>query len=111
MNCNIKLFTYIIYRVLILQLIEKRIGIENYLDKLGEIGKHEAYNKALKHPQLKCSDFTELIFDNKFCQNFKHLEHVVIQVKINAVKIFFQIIKLVLLEIILFIELLTCRHP
>ena len=67
--------------IFFLQLVEKRIGVENYLDKLGEIGKHEAYNKALKHPQLKCSDFTELIFDNKFCQNFKHLEHVVIQVK------------------------------
>lgn len=65
----------------LMQLVEKRIGVENYLDKLGEIGKHESYNKALKHPQLKCSDFTELIFDNKFCQNFKHLEHVVIQVK------------------------------
>lgn len=63
-----------------LQLVEKRIGIENYLDKLSEIGKHESYNKALKHPQLKSQDFSELIFDNKFCQKFKHLEHVVVQV-------------------------------
>lgn len=63
----------------LMQLVEKRIGVENYLDKLSEIGKHEAYNKALKHPQLKCQDATELIFDNKFCQKFKHLEHVVVQ--------------------------------
>ena len=48
------------------------------MDKLSEVSKHEAYNKALKHPQLKCSDSKDLIFDHKFCQHFKHLEHVVI---------------------------------
>ena len=48
------------------------------MDKLSEVSKHEAYNKALKHPQLKCSDSRDLIFDHKFCQHFKHLEHVVI---------------------------------
>lgn len=37
-----------------MQLIEKRIGLETFLDKLSEIGKHEGYNRALKHPQLKC---------------------------------------------------------
>ena len=57
----------------LLQLIEKRIGVEMFLDKLGEVSKHEGYNKALKQPQLKCADSSELVFDHKFCQNFKVL--------------------------------------
>ena len=67
----------------LLQLIEKRIGVEMFLDKLGEVSKAEGYNKALKQPQLKCADSSELIFDHKFCQNFKVLEHGVLS-KINA---------------------------
>lgn len=62
----------------LLQLVEKRIGTEIFMDKLGEISKHEAYNKALKHPQLKCQDASELVFDNKFCAVFKLSEHAVI---------------------------------
>ena len=67
----------------LLQLIEKRIGTEMFLDKLGEVSKHEGYNKALKQPQLKCQDAAELVFDHKFCQNFKVLEHGVMNV-VNA---------------------------
>ena len=37
----------------LLNVIEKRIGIEIFLDKLSEVAKHEAYNRALKHPQVK----------------------------------------------------------
>lgn len=59
----------------LMQLIEKRIGFEVFMDKLGEVTKHEAYNRALKHPQIKSN---ELVFDNKFCQQFKQTEHVVI---------------------------------
>lgn len=36
----------------LMNLIEKRIGIEIFLDKLSEVSKHEAYNRALKHPQV-----------------------------------------------------------
>jgi len=62
----------------LLQLVEKRIGVEIFMDKLSEISKHEAYNRALKHPQLKCQDASELVFDNKFCGAFKLSEHAVI---------------------------------
>ena len=62
----------------LLQLVEKRIGVEIFMDKLSEISKHEAYNRALKHPQLKCQDASELVFDNKFCSAFKLSEHAVI---------------------------------
>lgn len=60
------------------QLIEKRIGYEVFMDKLSEVTKHEAHNRALKHPQIKCHEASELVFDHKFCSQFKHLEHVVI---------------------------------
>ena len=46
--------------------------------QLGEISKHEAYNRALKHPQLKCQEASEMVFDNKFCAAFKLSEHAVI---------------------------------
>ena len=49
-----------------------------FMDKLGEISKHEAYNRALKHPQLKCQEASELVFDNKFCAAFKLSEHAVV---------------------------------
>ena len=62
----------------LLQLVEKRIGAEMFLDKLGEVSKHEAYNRALKHPQLKCQEASELVFDNRFCAAFKLSEHAVI---------------------------------
>ena len=60
------------------QLVEKRIGYEVFMDKMSEVTKHEAYNRALKHPQLKCAEAKDLVFDHKFCQLFKHQEHVVI---------------------------------
>lgn len=61
------------------QLMEKRIGFEVFLDKLSEVTKHEAYNKALKHPQPKSQESKDLIFDHAFCKEFKHHEHVVLQ--------------------------------
>jgi len=70
----------------LLALIEKRIGAEMFLDKLGEVSRHEGYNKALKQPQLKCGDSSELIFDHKFCQNFKVLEHGVLSAVNNSKK-------------------------
>jgi hypothetical protein len=57
------------------QLIEKRIGFEVFMDKLGEVSRHEGYNKALKHPQIKSAESRELLLDHKFCAAFKHLEH------------------------------------
>ena len=63
---------------LLFQLIEKRIGYEVFMDKLSEVTKHEAHNRALKHPQIKCHEASELVFDHKFCSHFKHLEHVVL---------------------------------
>ena len=62
----------------LMNIIEKRIGCEIFLDKLSEVSKHEAYNRALKHPQVKCSKPADLVFDHSFCRQFKQLEHQVI---------------------------------
>ena len=62
----------------LMQLVEKRIGVEIFLDKLSEVSKHEAYNRALKHPQIKCGKPGDLVFDHSFCIQFKQQEHLVI---------------------------------
>jgi hypothetical protein len=62
----------------LMQLIEKRIGCEIFLDKLSEVSKHEGYNRALKHPQIKVAKQVDLVFDNSFCHYFKQSEHLVI---------------------------------
>ena len=63
----------------LMQLIEKRIGVEIFLDKLSEVSKHEAYNRALKHPQIKSIKPVDLVFDHEFCLKiFKNQEHLII---------------------------------
>jgi len=63
----------------LMNLVEKRIGCEIFLDKLSEVSKHEAYNRALKHPQLpRCQRPNELVLDHSFCKHFKQQEHLVI---------------------------------
>ena len=56
------------------QLISKRVGQEVFLDKLGEVSKHELYSKAHKHPQLDASSPDHLLLDHEFCKLFKALE-------------------------------------
>nr|CAH7715274.1 unnamed protein product [Callosobruchus chinensis] len=61
------------------QLIEKRVGIETYCKKLGEISRHEVYSKAAKQPQIKAKHSSELLLEFEFCKLFKALEGVIIQ--------------------------------
>ncbi|GJQ79959.1 putative protein transporter [Trypoxylus dichotomus] len=60
------------------QLIEKRVGVETYLGKLGEISRHEVYSKAAKQPQLRAKHSGELLLEYEFCKLFKVLENVII---------------------------------
>lgn len=55
-------------------LIEKRIGRETFLAKLGEVSRHEYYSKAAKHPELRPRAPAELLLDYEFCKLFKALE-------------------------------------
>lgn len=61
------------------QLIEKRVGIETYVLKLGEISRHEVYAKAAKQPQIKAKHSSELLLEYEFCKLFKAMESVIIK--------------------------------
>lgn len=61
------------------QLVEKRIGLDTFLDKLGLVSKHESYSQAAQKPQLKYKLPGEVLFDYEFCRLFKSLEGTVVK--------------------------------
>ncbi len=56
------------------QLLVKRIGLEMYNKKLGEVSKHESYSRAAKQPQINIKNASDLMLDFEFCKLFKALE-------------------------------------
>uniref|UniRef100_A0A8D1H5R7 General vesicular transport factor p115 n=1 Tax=Sus scrofa TaxID=9823 RepID=A0A8D1H5R7_PIG len=56
------------------QLIEKRIGKENFIEKLGFISKHEFYSRASQKPQPNFPSPEYMIFDHEFTKLVKELE-------------------------------------
>lgn len=61
------------------QIIEKRIGMEQYTDRLSQIAKHESYSRAAKKPQLAYRQPSEVIFDYEFTKLLKKLENDVLK--------------------------------
>ncbi|KAI1887628.1 hypothetical protein AGOR_G00192270 [Albula goreensis] len=59
------------------QLIEKRIGKENFVEKLGFINKHELYSRAAQKPQPAFSSPEQMLFDHEFTKLVKELEGVI----------------------------------
>ncbi|XP_036372390.1 general vesicular transport factor p115-like isoform X2 [Megalops cyprinoides] len=59
------------------QLIEKRIGKENFVEKLGFISKHELYSRAAQKPQPAFSSTEQMLFDHEFTKLVKELEGVI----------------------------------
>uniref|UniRef100_A0A672UN75 General vesicular transport factor p115 n=1 Tax=Strigops habroptila TaxID=2489341 RepID=A0A672UN75_STRHB len=59
------------------QLIEKRIGRENFIEKLGFISKHELYSRAAQKPQPGFSSPEHMMFDHEFTKLVKELEGVI----------------------------------
>jgi hypothetical protein len=59
-------------------LISKRIGVEKFLDKLGVIGRHEAYAKVLKSPQLRYQSALEPLLDHEFARLHKCYEGAIV---------------------------------
>ncbi|KPJ07721.1 General vesicular transport factor p115 [Papilio machaon] len=53
--------------------------METFVSKLSEVSRHELYNKAAKHPQLRAKVPAEVLIDYEFCRLFKVLESVLIQ--------------------------------
>ncbi|XP_007562007.1 general vesicular transport factor p115-like isoform X3 [Poecilia formosa] len=56
------------------QLIEKRIGKENFVEKLGFITKHELYSRAALKPQPIFPSPEQMLFDHEFTRLVKELE-------------------------------------
>ncbi|KAM9315148.1 general vesicular transport factor p115 isoform 2-T2 [Pholidichthys leucotaenia] len=59
------------------QLIEKRIGKENFVEKLGFITKHELYSRAAQKPQPVFPSPEQMLFDHEFTKLVKDLEGVI----------------------------------
>ncbi|XP_054847353.1 general vesicular transport factor p115 isoform X1 [Eublepharis macularius] len=59
------------------QLIEKRIGKENFTEKLGFISKHELYSRAAQKPQPSFSNPDYVMFDHEFTKLVKELEGII----------------------------------
>ncbi|XP_023655119.2 general vesicular transport factor p115 isoform X1 [Paramormyrops kingsleyae] len=59
------------------QLIDRRIGKENFVEKLGFINKHELYSRAAQKPQPSFSSPEQMLFDHEFTRLVKELEGVI----------------------------------
>lgn len=58
----------------LVQLVLKRIGLEIFTKKLGEVTKHEAYSRAAKVPQIRGKGGSDLLLDYEFCKLIKNVE-------------------------------------
>lgn len=56
------------------QIIEKRIGLETFTEKLSQVPKTESYTKAAKKPHVNYKQSSEVTFDYEFTRTFKALE-------------------------------------
>lgn len=56
------------------QLVLKRIGLETFTKKLGEVTKHEAYSRAAKTPHIRAKSPSDLLLDYEFCKLIKNVE-------------------------------------
>ena len=56
------------------RLINKRIGIDLFQEKLEALSKSECYGKALQKPQLRLSIANDMILDYEFARLYKALE-------------------------------------
>uniref|UniRef100_A0A7N6AMX1 General vesicular transport factor p115 n=1 Tax=Anabas testudineus TaxID=64144 RepID=A0A7N6AMX1_ANATE len=59
------------------QLIEKRIGKENFVEKLVFVAKHELYSRAAQKPQPVFPSPEQMLFDHEFTKLVKELEGVI----------------------------------
>ncbi|XP_060552490.1 general vesicular transport factor p115-like isoform X2 [Ruditapes philippinarum] len=57
------------------QIIEKRIGLEAFTNKLTQVTKSESYTRAIKKPHINYKQASEVVFDYEFCRLFKSVEH------------------------------------
>ncbi|KAL8607337.1 hypothetical protein ACOMHN_039487 [Nucella lapillus] len=60
------------------EIIQNRIGLEMFTDKLTQVARNEGYTRAAKKPHLNYKHPSEIVFDFEFTRLFKHLENEVL---------------------------------
>ncbi|CAF4238856.1 unnamed protein product, partial [Rotaria sp. Silwood2] len=61
----------------LVKLIDERIRIDSFLEKLGILSKSEFYAKALQKPQLKLSKSSDMILDYEFAHLYETLQSLI----------------------------------
>ncbi|CAL1545849.1 unnamed protein product [Lymnaea stagnalis] len=61
------------------QIIQNRIGLESFTDKLTQVAQNENYTRAAKKPHLYHKHPSEIVFDYEFTRLFKSLENEVLK--------------------------------
>jgi hypothetical protein len=62
------------FRTSLKEIIQNRIGLEVFTDKLTQVAKNEFYTRAAKKPHLHYKNHSEIVFDFEFTRLFKNLE-------------------------------------
>ena len=62
-----------------LQLLNKRIGIDAFIDKINKISNHETYSATLQKPLIKFKTIDDVVLDHEFCKLFKSIENDVVK--------------------------------
>jgi len=60
------------------QLLEKRIGKENFFEKLSIVSKHELYSLASRRPKPSASTPSTLLFDYEFTRLVREIEGILL---------------------------------
>ncbi|CAG5123020.1 unnamed protein product, partial [Candidula unifasciata] len=61
------------------QIIQNRIGLESFSDKLIQVAQNENYTRAAKKPHLNYKHPSEIVFDYEFTRLFKSLENEILK--------------------------------
>ncbi|XP_059156787.1 general vesicular transport factor p115-like [Physella acuta] len=61
------------------QILQNRIGLESFTDKLTQVAQNENYTRAAKKPHLYHKHPSEIVFDFEFTRLFKSLENEVLK--------------------------------
>lgn len=62
-----------------LQLLNKRIGIDAFIDKINKISNHETYSATLQKPLIKFKTIDDVLLDHEFCKLFKSIENEIVK--------------------------------
>ena len=65
---------FLCYRTALKQVIQNRIGLESFTDKLTQVAQNENYTRAAKKAHLNHKHPNEIVFDYEFTRLFKRLE-------------------------------------